>query len=393
MTKKVRNQMGLAKNNRRIVLNFLRKEKITNRKKLAQLTGLDPSTITKIIKEFLNRGLCVETEPEFSGKVGRKTIGLKLSNEIYKSIVIRVGVQLTDIAIGYFDGSIRYIDTVRSDTNIKNFIDKLKGIISPIINDFDNEKFLGISVSLPGMVDTKNNYIIDVPHMGWRNISLKDYFESNVPLFIDNEANLSLIAEKWVNPLLKNVENIVFVYLSEGIGCGIMLGEQLYRGTFFNAGEFGHMIVDYNGKECHCGNRGCWETIASTEAIVREYERIYSKLEGSSFNDKFMNLVELSIKDKDAISLIRKEEENLSIGIANIVNSFSPEYVILGGWASILSDESIRRIEKMVNEKVLYTVKNKVKLIKSNLDQKMQGLAAITGAAYMIVDKSLDKIV
>jgi len=393
MGKVKQNHRELAKNNRKLVLNLLRREGITNRKALAKLSGLDPSTITKIIKEFINRNLCVETQPEISGKVGRRTIGLKLSKDAYKSIVVRVGVQVTEVAIGYFDGTVEHVDTVRSVSNISEFIEKIKKIIYPIIEKISPDRFLGVSISLPGMVDIENNYIIDVPHLGWRDVNLSDYLDGTIPVFIDNEANLSLIAEKWKNPLIKSVENAVFVYLSEGIGCGVIVNGQIYRGTFFNAGEFGHMTLDYGGKECYCGNKGCWETLASTEAIVREYERNFSKLEGSSYNDKFMALVKLSEDNDKALSMIKSEEDYLALGITNIVNTLSPEYVILGGWASILSEDSIKSIENKVNKRILYAAKRKIKITKSLIDSKEQGLAAVIGAALMIVDRNLEKIV
>ncbi|OAA31693.1 hypothetical protein AT15_02375 [Kosmotoga arenicorallina S304] len=393
MVRAKHNYKNLAKINRKLVLNLLRRESLTNRKALAKLSGLDPSTITKIIREFMNRNLCIETQPEISGKVGRRTIGLKLSKNAYKSVVVRVGVQVTEVAVGYFDGSIEHVDTVRSVNNIGKFVEKIRKTVYPIVEKIDPERFLGISISIPGMVDIENNYIIDVPHLGWRDVDLSEHLEGNIPIYIDNEANLSIIAEKWKNPLIKPTENVVFVYLSEGIGCGVIINGQIYRGTFFNAGELGHMTIDFNGKECYCGNRGCWETLASTEAIVREYERKIAKLEGSSYNDKFTSLISLSENNENALAFLKKEEAYLTAGITNIVNGLSPEYIILGGWGSILSDESVRRIENKVNSMVLHTAKNKIKIMKSLLDSKEQGLAAITGAALMIVDRSLENII
>jgi predicted NBD/HSP70 family sugar kinase len=379
--------------NKKLVLNLIRKGEIT-RRDISKISGLNPSTVTKIVKFLIESNLCFELgRKKSNNSVGRKAINLSVNLKAYQSLIVRIGVQKTEIGRGYFDGSVEIIETIRSTTNIANFVSNIKNVSDEITESISGKNFLGVSVSVPGMVDTERAFIIDVPHLGWKNLYVRDYVGTDEGLFLDNEANLSLIAESWKNPLIDGLKNVVFLYLSEGIGCGIMIDGNIYRGNTYSAAEFGHMSIQQDGPQCYCGNSGCWEALASTEAFVKKYRSDGGHTEGSNYNEQFSQIINKTENDELAKENLKREEELLAIGIVNIVNSLNPEAVVLGGMAGTLSEQSIERIQKLVNDRVLYALKDKIKVVKSHLDKDGKIVSPGVGATLMIIDRNIEKII
>ncbi|PNS40214.1 transcriptional regulator [Mesotoga sp. B105.6.4] len=376
---------NIGRSNRKLILHLLRKSPVTTRRDLAIASGLNPSTITKIIKDFLSVGLCEEVSAEETGRIGRKAIVLRLNRKAFMSIVIDIGVEETTVGKGFFDGSVSVMSKFRTPPDFYEFMKILAEKASIISKNIPKYRFLGYSVSVPGIVDVENSRIVYVPHLNWKDLVLRERLSRRYPVFLDNEANLSLIAEKWNNPALANAGDIVFVYVSEGIGCGIMFDGQIYRGRDYSAGELGHMTVQTDGKQCYCGNFGCWETIASTEAIVGRAEEMGFALRGSSNNEKYLGV--LSSSDPEYKYLLEEVERSLGVGIINIVNSLDPEVVVLGGVASMLPERSLRNLVDLVNSRVLYATGQNIRVIRSVLHEKGRASSKMIGAALHIIDK------
>jgi predicted NBD/HSP70 family sugar kinase len=376
---------NIGRSNRKLILQLLRKNPATTRRDLAVASGLNPSTVTKIIKDFLSMGLCEEVRAEETGRIGRKAIVLRLNRKAFMSVVIDIGVEETIIGKGFFDGSVSVVSRFRTPRDFDQFMDLLTKKTSLISRNIPKSRFLGYSLSVPGIVDVENSRIVYVPHLGWKDLVLRERLSRRYPVFLDNEANLSLIAEKWNNPDVVSVRDIVFVYVSEGIGCGVMFDGQIYRGRDYSAGEFGHMTVQTDGKKCYCGNFGCWETIASTEAIVNLATELGLELKGTSNNEKYLNC--LRSTDASYEPLLREIERSLGVGIVNIVNSLDPEVVVLGGVASILPEVSLRNLLDFVNSRVLYATGQNVKVIRSMLHEKGMASSKMIGAALHIIDR------
>lgn len=382
--------------NRLLLLNLLRQNCRITRRELSKLSGLDPSTVTKITKYFIFKGLCRETKTIKRHVAGRRPIVLELNREAFKSVVVNIGVSFTEIGVGFFDGEVELLDRIDSGKNFKELFNKIFEKAMKIARKIEKDRFLGYSFSVPGMVDIDNAYIIELPHLNVRGLDLKALIPSvndkNL-IHVDNEANLSLIAEKSFNELLEGKHDIVFVNLSEGIGCGVMLEDEIYRGNQYTAGEFGHMTVKLDGEKCYCGNIGCWETVASTEAIVKMANFKGIDLKGKYYSKQFQDLVTTFSDDPEKEKMLKIIEENLSAGILNIINGFDPEIIVLGGAAAELPERSLRRIQKIVSQKALYATRGKVKVIKSVLDSSGERSSNIIGASLYAVQRNLRRIV
>ncbi|MFA6549646.1 MAG: ROK family protein, partial [Candidatus Margulisiibacteriota bacterium] len=186
-------------------------------------------------------------------------------------------------------------------------------------------KIKAIGIGVPGPILYNKGIVIDPPNLpGWKRVNLKKILEKefHVPVFVDNDANCAALAEAYFGAG-KNARHFIYITVSTGIGGGIIIDRKLYRGAIGAAGEFGHMIIDSKGFTCGCGNVGCFEALASGTAIKKR-----SGMDAIA--------VELAARqgDKKALAVIAETAHYLSIGIANLVNIFNPELVIVGGGVS-----------------------------------------------------------
>src|SRR5690606_7661985 len=130
---------------------------------------------------------------------------------------------------------------------------------------------VGIGIGVPGLID-KDSSVLLAPNLGWKNSSIRKEIEATfrIPVIVENEANAGAYGEK-VFGLGKDVDNLVYISAGIGIGTGIIIGGELYRGYNGFSGEFGHMTIQINGDECRCGNQGCWELYASEQFLQEKY--------------------------------------------------------------------------------------------------------------------------
>ena len=203
------------------------------------------------------------------------------------------------------------------------------------------------------------------------------YFD--FPIILENEAKAAVIGEKeFVYP---DIKNLVFVSINEGIGCGILLDGKLYTGASGNAGEFGHLIIDSDGPKCHCGNKGCWETLASENYLEKEVNRYLKE----DLRLKDIYKLEFS-KDKNLKVIIDKIGSNIGIGLANIINSLSPENIVIGGGIIRAEGYLMKNIKKVVEQNSISISQKHANLRFTELD----GLAAVYGLAAQIFNNSIE---
>jgi predicted NBD/HSP70 family sugar kinase len=244
------------------------------------------------------------------------------------------------------------------------------------------DNLLGIGVAVPGLIDKEKGILEFAPNLGWKNVYILKIFKDkfNLPVILDNEAKAAAIGEReFIYP---KMDNMVFISINEGIGCGVILNGELYRGASGNAGEFGHIIIDTNGPECHCGNRGCWETLASESYIVNRY----LKLSNSNKELTKKEIYQLGKNgDKKVIEIFNETGRNIGIGLVNIVNGLSPELLVIGGGIVEIKDYIYEEIIKKLEESALSISYKNVEIKFSEL----AGLAAVYGMADLIINERI----
>jgi len=274
-----------------------------------------------------------------------------------------------------------------------------RGVVKSLIEIADNLlkfarknriRIKAIGVGSPGCIDINSGKVLgSCPNLPfWVGTNLKQIFKKfSLPVSADNDANLMALAEAKFGAA-KNCRNVVCLTIGSGIGGGIILDKEIYRGSNFAAGEIGHTAVNFLGERCKCGNLDCMETYASVKGMLNRSQRLV-KADKKSLLSRLIkkngNYLDLPTffqafrqKDKIARKIVDQTCQVLSCGIANVVNILSPEMVVIGGGLVEVDSGIIKKIEKQIRQKAFSTATKNLKIKKAQLDNQ----AGFIGAAY-----------
>jgi len=238
---------------------------------------------------------------------------------------------------------------------IQRIIDAVKSVSS------DN-KIAAVGIGAAGIIDVETGLITVSPNLpGWHNIKLKEILERelDVIIFVDNDATVAAIGEHKFG-IAVGCDHFICVTLGTGIGGGIITNGQIYRGISGAAGEIGHMTIDINGPLCACGNRGCWESLASGTALEREAkDKIAQGIKTSIPNYAKGNRrvtaknIYLAAQDGDSLAkgLIEQLGFYVGVGLANLVNIFNPQLIVISGGVSRMGEMLLEPARKTVRER------------------------------------------
>jgi glucokinase len=239
-----------------------------------------------------------------------------------------------------------------------------------------------IGVAAKGFVDHQSGIVLgpDQGIEGWINVPVARILnrETGLPVFVGNDANLMTIAEQRYG-VAKGYKNVVFVALRSGIGGGIIINGNLYRGVNNAGGEIGQMIINFAGGVSDIGIRGSFEHFASASALVRRYEEEKGTGHDEENNITAKDVFELSYKNDPVAEKVVSENANLvGIGVANLITIFAPQIIVLGGGMTGARDNYLQMIRKSAFANSLENCRAEVKIERAHLGSK----AALIGAAY-----------
>ena len=186
---------------------------------------------------------------------------------------------------------------------------------------------VGVGIGLPGTVDTKTGHCWCAPNLGWREVDAAGALKQRlgIPVFLDNDANAAAVAEHRLGAG-RGATHLLVITLGTGIGSGLILDGQLYRGAHGSAGELGHLPLFSDGQICNCGNRGCLETVFSAPALAKQASEAYGKRVGAR------QLISWAQDgDTKAIDLLEKATDHLAQALVGVVNLLDLELIVLGG--------------------------------------------------------------
>ena len=235
---------------------------------------------------------------------------------------------------------------------------------------------LGMAIGVPGLVDQATGSLLFAPNLGWKDLPIRSILQEsfNVPLFVDNEANIAALGEHYFGAA-QGYDEVLYISAGIGLGGGIVHGGRLFRGVTGVGAEFGHMTLDPDGEVCKCGNQGCWETMVSQQALFREIWRRIDQGENSRLFEMTggrrslltVPLVVNAARIGDAVALDALEMigRNLGIGIASLVNGLNPELVVFGGILSLAGEFLMPVIERELNHRALRWNREAMQLVLS----------------------------
>ena len=338
--------------NRQIVLNYVREREPISRATIAREMALQRSTVSEIVEVLTTEGLIEEIgEGESTG--GRRPTLLQLRTAGAMAIGVNITPTYTTVATSDLAGRLVEQQAFLTDPNPQRML----GQIVETIRKFSaNAAIEGVGVSIPGLVDPETGRVIFVPYFRWRDLPLAETISKRTGLrvTIDNDANAVALAELWFGrPEVSAARDFILVLVAEGIGTGIIIDGQVYRGECGAAGEFGHMIVGSNAPvACSCENNDCWEAFASERAATARYAKLNPEMRSSKVD--FEMLIDRALTGEEtARAALTETATYLSIGISNLVVGFSPEAVVVNGAIT----RAWPLVEKALNEKVERSVR------------------------------------
>lgn len=388
MQKKGENVQTAAQQNKKLILEIIKKHGGISRKEMANSTGLNPSTVTNIINDFLDRKLVYETGTIINGQPGRNSVSLKIEPNAASCVVVAVGVEKTKIGKGFFDNSVEILAEYDTDGDFDKF---MKNTASHAMEYFKDEKSV-FSFSIPGLTDRARKKIYNAPHLGWKNASvpesLKKFpcFEKST-VYIANEAKLSLKAEMVENELIKNKSNGIYLFLSEGIGGAVLIDGKLYLGTDSTAGEIGHISINADGPICSCGRRGCLETYVGIDILTYQCEKNGIKLNGKDTQGKFIDMLEkYQNGNKKCMDIFGNMIDHLTTALSNLINTLNPEFIVFGGMGKHLPASFMNELKEKIMLTVLFPTAENLIMEKSNMDlyeSRMKGATILAMEGYI----------
>ncbi|MEC9490804.1 MAG: ROK family protein [Halanaerobiales bacterium] len=273
----------------------------------------------------------------------------------------------TKILTGLADSEGKIITRARRDTEaalgedkiIKNMIATIEAVLKKAEVDRDQVRTLGIGS--PGPLDAKKGIIIENANLPWKNVPLVEKIESalGIKTLLKNDANAAALGEKWFGAG-KNVDNMVYITISTGIGGGAIINRELFSGINDNACEVGHTVIDPDGPLCGCGNHGCLEAFSSGTSIGKRAREAAA----AGQSKEMLELADNIIEDIDAVicaqaayqgdqvakEIFENAGYHLGIGLGNVVNTFNTEMIILGGGVMKASDLFLEKAIKTMED-------------------------------------------
>lgn len=352
---------------------------------------LSKASISVLVDDLIKMGIIYEKcDGESSSLGGKRPILLDINKNIGYFIAVHFRRELCNIAVVNLENEI--LEECGMDVSI---FDDFRLTFNPIIEKIKEfiikyEKIFSVGISVPGKIGKKNNLLIDC--MGikeWSNIPLKEYIEKklNIEVIIDRYA-CAMLTYNMLEEMKKSMPiqtSSVYIYLSNWIGVSVSNNGKILYGTHDTAANYSHTIVTDSDYICNCGKKGCWESVASITAFMKEIKKIDGKYSNLSFND----IIEKHINDYAVINTYKNFLAHwVSIGIYNIINTFDPEIIFIGGEMLYLGDSFIEEIKYNIKNKFnSYNFVTDIQIVNNFKDIEIKAAASV--AIYDFYNNSL----
>lgn len=314
-----------------------------------------------------------------------------------KEYLLGVDLGGTKILCGVFSEKLECLGrskkSTKSQRGPESVVDRVAACVLEAIDECDLQikQARGLGIGAPGASDPESGTVIFAPNLGWKNFPLKKELEKrlNLPVFIENDCNLQTLGV-YAKELQAKPKSLVGIFLGTGIGAGIILDGKPFAGFNRSAGEIGHMVLQVGGPRCACGNRGCFEALASRTAIFKRLElavkegqkTVLTDLLGPQLEDMRSGDLRKAIKrgDKLVERVIEEAAEYTGIAVANVINLLNPEVVVIGGGLmDALEDDMLAIIIETAHDYAMTGTDQGIEILASKLGDD----AGITGGAVL----------
>jgi N-acetylglucosamine repressor len=335
--------------NRSVILNVIKTHGPISRADIAHMTGLSPATVTSITGLLIEEDLIFEKATGDSSG-GRPPILLALNPRGgfvigIKLMELHAVAALTDLNATVLEKA----NIEMPNKELDSVIDELVLLVENLIrkSKVPKKRLFGVGIGLAGVIDSVNGVLRKSPFFGWKDVPLSDRLHSRlkVPIFLDNDVNTLTLGEKWLDSGV-HADNYIVITVGRGIGMGIVINGQIYRGKGGGAGEFGHLVVNQDGPICDCGKRGCLESYLGDQALlIRARQEVSPSIR--DIDDLVQNAAD---GNPAAIHFLRWAGNLLGQEIANLVNLLDPKLIIISGEGVRMGDPFFSSMREAVQK-------------------------------------------
>jgi predicted NBD/HSP70 family sugar kinase len=360
-----------------------------SRARIAADTGLTRGTVSSLVSELMELELLRETgETATPRGIGRPGVALELA-DVVVGVGLEVNVDYVAVSVEDMTGAVRHERRSYRDN---------RGAPGPVLDRVAQEaraalaaverehlRAVGVSVAVPGLVEQASGTVVFAPNLGWRDVPVAAGLEERLglPVHVENESNLAALAEHWTGAAV-GIDDFVCIFGEVGVGAGIVLGGQLFRGSHGFGGEFGHVSVDPNGAVCACGSRGCVETLVGQESIARAAGVSPVAVESRSLTDELVRLAASGVPE--VVQALDHAGRALGIALASTFNLFDFQSVVLGGCFGPLAPWLEDAVRRTLRERSLAARSGSFLVLPSAFGDG----AAVRGAAALSLHRVLD---
>jgi predicted NBD/HSP70 family sugar kinase len=357
-------QSSLHSRNTAKILEALRQNDRLSRVDLAEYTNLDKKTVLNITNKLLPKGM-IRVLSRLADGAGRPKEILGINGDFGRYAGIDLGTHLSGVIVNFAgrqitSQTIEVHNGMEPDTLIKlcNYLMEIM-LKQAALRKYD---LSGIGISFPGF--TYRGSVTSENYPKWRNIPIQELFQKryNLPVYVDDSSRLMALAELWFGKG-KTCDDFIVADLGFGIGCGIVINREIFRGSGGKSGEIGHTIVDVKGPPCSCGSRGCIESFAAGWALSRDAAQIKRRHPDTLLNETkggsgdvagFSDVIlAANLGDAYCTELLKKAGEYIGMGLSNAVSFFNPSKLIIGGRLIQNNEITLRTIIDTINQKCM----------------------------------------
>jgi predicted NBD/HSP70 family sugar kinase len=358
------------------------------RPQIAAGTGLSMATVATVVGELLGAGVLVEAGLEYSG--GGRPRGLVALNPD-GGVLIGVDVAETYVHVDLFDSTLRRLDGAEErlpseQTEPEQVVGHIAAGVGAVLAraGVPAERVLGAGISVPGEVDRDGGVSVFAPNWNWHDIPLRRMLARRLglPLYLDNPLRAAVVAELWFGAG-RGREDVIVLNLGTGVGAGLAFRGSLYRGATNSAGEWGHTVLVLDGRPCHCGSRGCVEAYVGAPGIRQHLRELDPASPMLHPQDQTATIAALAAGveagDPVAVKVLGETARHLGAAVANVVNLFNPEVIVLSSWvAAALGEPLLTEVRAVVARHALSRPLASAEIVRSDLAGNPVSLGAAT---------------
>lgn len=364
-----------------------------SRADIARILEVSRSTVSAIVDDLMDMGLVLERGAGIS-RGGRKPIVLEINAEAGRVVGIDIGATHLTVLLADLQGRVLGEAWVPLDISRgpDACLQEVMALVEKVVGEAQCswDRIMGIGVGVPGPVVMAQGMVSAPPIMpGWDAFPIRQRFETHFgkPTSLDNDADLGAMGE-WVFGAGQGENNLAYIKIGTGIGCGLLLNGQLYRGVLGTAGEIGHVTVSDVGPPCTCGNYGCLEAMAGGRALAQRAHLVVKAGQRTSLA-QFNGAREITARDVaeaanvgDAVSQQLLHEAGRLIGsaLASLINLLNPGLVIIGGGVANAGHWLMAPIQQTINERAMRASRPATRIVPAALGSRSTALGAVAVA-------------